>query len=983
MVHVEHYNPFTAMTAIEIGHPKLDLGAVSQQADHSKPVRVPELLAAYPRPADLTLTTTLRIMDATLCRLATHLSGHMQAQTVCTSLYLLRADDAEFLDGNIWLSSFLTSVSRCVTAALSIAERSRVCFDDESMILHTQPAQVPVVSSQRAEECYRRAIATSNTNTNTNTTGNRTSTSTNRDTSNPTTRSTTGTTEANETTADNHITDEVETQHDTHTAVLARVHFVRYMSLALDVLTRCSPQALREAVPHLERARAHLDQTSSLPSHSASTTGTTTTGATTTGATTGATTTTTSSPTPTPTTSDSETAGSNDLDQQEGLHRVDSDLPGVILELVPRYLLPMPRQVTIFDWDASERFWTTFWGHLRHVSSFVDIQKGEWSRLRDGMYAFTETNASLIPRTILHLYLCGTSTGNERPHETWPHEHATRPISNPHPHSHSTPTSTSTFPITDHDASSTDATTEGEGAGLFDLSVAGSSLQPQLPSSASVRSPPPPAAAPPPPPPLPPLPDASPAVATARPVSDSTATATATPAPLLDSDFFVHLFGIPRTCSQQYADFLDATVTTVSTWTQIVLLHSCRRQRKLRAYLSNWADLYDKAEAADSCGKVQEACRAVGYDPDDRRGSAGQGIFCSWVERESALVMGTMLLAAIALDLIRPPQYCMIYWYLDYVLGIALAGTKEVDGSKGLVQIRRGFANHAGGGGGGDPKGKKKGGHSHPRGSTSGSSSHLSHLSSSLTLDPPSGYAPHIIYEMARLEIYKALAQGTLRLTAGLAVHLPTTGATGLTPTRRTSTNATNIANERLEGASSGRSGAPGGPGGGLAGVPDGPSPPGHPPFVFNTEEEWFGQRFSAFHSLLRPEPLHYEQYKQSIDVTGVSLPRMLALSLEAFNTAHQLCLASGNILAGQGGHHHHRHLPSLSRTTTTGPGSPPSASSSSEKNMFGDLAVVAKTNVLAVTLLARMGEERSRDMKIEWDFRNHPYFPTIRIKKG
>ena len=50
---------------------------------------------------------------------------------------------------------------------------------------------------------------------------------------------------------------------------------------------------------------------------------------------------------------------------------------------------------------------------------------------------------------------------------------------------------------------------------------------------------------------------------------------------------------------------------------------------------------------------------------------------------------------------------------------------------------------------------------------------------------------------------------------------------------------------------------------------------------------------------------------------------------------------------------------------------------------MFGDFAVVAKTNVLAVTLLARMGEERSRDMKIEWDFRNHPYFPTIRIKKG
>ena len=40
-------------------------------------------------------------------------------------------------------------------------------------------------------------------------------------------------------------------------------------------------------------------------------------------------------------------------------------------------------------------------------------------------------------------------------------------------------------------------------------------------------------------------------------------------------------------------------------------------------------------------------------------------------------------------------------------------------------------------------------------------------------------------------------------------------------------------------------------------------------PSLFNTEEERFQQRFAALSVLFRPEPLTYEQYRASVDITG------------------------------------------------------------------------------------------------------------------
>jgi hypothetical protein len=50
-------------------------------------------------------------------------------------------------------------------------------------------------------------------------------------------------------------------------------------------------------------------------------------------------------------------------------------------------------------------------------------------------------------------------------------------------------------------------------------------------------------------------------------------------------------------------------------------------------------------------------------------------------------------------------------------------------------------------------------------------------------------------------------------------------------------------------------------------------------PAPFNAEEQRFEQRFAALHRLQRPEPLPYQQYARSVDVSGT----LLTLQSEPF----------------------------------------------------------------------------------------------------
>ena len=79
LVHGEHFSLFDAMSAIEIGNPKMDPGSMPptrrRPLDQSAPLRLPN-------------DATLKVMDQLLAQEASWLGGNTLAQTVYTCLYL-------------------------------------------------------------------------------------------------------------------------------------------------------------------------------------------------------------------------------------------------------------------------------------------------------------------------------------------------------------------------------------------------------------------------------------------------------------------------------------------------------------------------------------------------------------------------------------------------------------------------------------------------------------------------------------------------------------------------------------------------------------------------------------------------------------------------------------------------------------------------------------------------------------------------------
>ena len=366
------------------------------------------------------------------------------------------------------------------------------------------------------------------------------------------------------------------------------------------------------------------------------------------------------------------------------------------------------------------------------------------------------------------------------------------------------------------------------------------------------------------------------------------------PRGLLDEDFLCAHWGVSRglrESSSAVADFVTFGHTILLTWVQIMCLESCRRHRKLRSYLTDWAELYDRAEAADQSVEFQSYVANKGMTWD-LRSADGHGPLCAWVERECALIMTAYLFSSARLELLKPPQFRMIYWYVDFLLGIALQNTKLLDGPGGIAVL-----------------GGRKGAQSAAR------------------------YPEVIVREIATIEVQKAIAQGVLRLVAGLAIR-----DDGESPPA-----------DPDRGRQGGEGGVASGDGRGGGGAREGQG-------AFNSERECFHQRFSAFHRLVRPDPLVFRQYEESVDLEGVEAAHMLKLSADAFGVAARLVAAS----VDQG---------------IVGP------RGSRLEEDFARMARVAQQNQLGISLLERLGE-RGREMKVTWDFSQHPAFPTIKLSR-
>jgi hypothetical protein len=71
------------------------------------------------------------------------------------------------------------------------------------------------------------------------------------------------------------------------------------------------------------------------------------------------------------------------------------------------------------------------------------------------------------------------------------------------------------------------------------------------------------------------------------------------------------------------------------------------------------------------------------------------------------------------------------------------------------------------------------------------------------------------------------------------------------------------------------------------------------PQLLFNSQAQRYDQRFASFHTVPRPDPLAYEQFVGSTDVTGASAEQLLRLAQTDFAKVcaylyYRMCSACG-----------------------------------------------------------------------------------------
>ncbi|GAB4823291.1 hypothetical protein N2152v2_010337 [Parachlorella kessleri] len=127
LLHDESFSLFDSMSAIEIGDPKMDLGARRHQ-DVGTPE---ELIAAGHAPIDLSAPQLLNLMDQLMVQEAAWHDGGMLPQTVFTSLYMLQTDR---LAGHPVLHAFCLALRSACTVVRDLVINGQVCEDEDFCI---------------------------------------------------------------------------------------------------------------------------------------------------------------------------------------------------------------------------------------------------------------------------------------------------------------------------------------------------------------------------------------------------------------------------------------------------------------------------------------------------------------------------------------------------------------------------------------------------------------------------------------------------------------------------------------------------------------------------------------------------------------------------------------------------------------------------------------------------------------------------------
>ncbi|CAL5223000.1 g5447 [Coccomyxa viridis] len=117
--------------------------------------------------------------------------------------------------------------------------------------------------------------------------------------------------------------------------------------------------------------------------------------------------------------------------------------------------------------------------------------------------------------------------------------------------------------------------------------------------------------------------------------------------------------------------FVEQACLAVAGWCQDMCLNRSRQRRRHRRSIEDWFHLSEHALVADSSPGFQAWLQSASsawhwpQDQDDTQGPLG-----CWVERECAHMLLQHLVLGFELELYAPEEFCMMFWYCDYLYGV-------------------------------------------------------------------------------------------------------------------------------------------------------------------------------------------------------------------------------------------------------------------------------------------------------------------------
>ncbi|KAL6075629.1 N-alpha-acetyltransferase 35 NatC auxiliary subunit, variant 2 [Balamuthia mandrillaris] len=287
------------------------------------------------------------------------------------------------------------------------------------------------------------------------------------------------------------------------------------------------------------------------------------------------------------------------------------------------------------------------------------------------------------------------------------------------------------------------------------------------------------------------------------------------------------------------SSFFDKVCKVLVLQFKLLCFNRSRQRRKFVRCLDDWAVLLHEAESLDQliAQRKQEKKKA----PTPLQPDTFIYWFFSWTMDQTILVMIHYLLLGFELEIYNPLEYCMLFWYLDYLFSVQLKNqldmrerTRQVTGAPLPLHLRNktgGATTGSGSVGGG--RGKRKGGGG--RGSKRGASQQTTSttVTDSSTPDikiPPMEHYQYFIYAQRKL------CSGLFRMIIGANMELG--------------------------------------------------QDPSYDPTPYGSMESRFFNRFSVFHRLPQPQPLHPTHFRSTTNYSTFKVEEIYGTATENLREA-------------------------------------------------------------------------------------------------